>query len=61
MEIAISLGWNCMPAIKGIHLGLRQTKSNGYKTCPFDIGFTNYEGIILCLKEDFKYFMIHHI
>jgi hypothetical protein len=56
METAISLGWNCLPAIKGIHLGLRQTKANGYKTCPFDIGFTNYEGVMLCLEEDFKYF-----
>ena len=56
METTISLGWNCMPAIKGIHLGIRQTKANGYKTCPFDIGFTNYEGIMLCLEEDFTYF-----
>ena len=55
MEIAISLGWNCMPAIKGIHLGIRQTKGNGYKTCPFDIGLSNYEGIINCLREDFEY------
>ena len=55
METAISLGWNCMPAINGIQLGIRQTKWNGYKTCPFDIGFTNYEGIVLCLREDFKH------
>ena len=37
----ISLGWNCESAVKGVQSGIRNT---------------NYEGIMLCLKEDFKYF-----
>ena len=56
MEEAISLGWNCEAAWKGIDMGLRKLKKDGYNTCPFDICFTNYEGIILCIKEDFKFF-----
>jgi hypothetical protein len=56
METSISLGFNCLSAIKGVELGLRKRKADGYNTCPFDIGYTNYEGIILCLKEDFKHF-----
>jgi hypothetical protein len=56
METSISLGFNCLSAIKGIELGIRKTRADGYKTCPFDICYTNYEGINLCLKEDFKYF-----
>lgn len=55
-EDAISLGWNCESAMKGVDLGIRKRKANGYLTCPFDECLTNYDGIILCLKEDFKYF-----
>ena len=53
---AISLGWNCESAGKGVQLGIRKTKANGYQTCPFDECITNYDGIVLCLKEDFKHF-----
>ena len=56
MEESISLGWNCESASKGVSLGIRKTRENGYKTCPFDECITNYEGILLCIKEDFKYF-----
>lgn len=56
MSIAISLGWNCGSAGQGLELGLRKSKSGGYKTCPFDIMNTNYPGIIQCLKDDFKHF-----
>jgi hypothetical protein len=52
----ISIGWNCESAIKGVQLGIRKIKQNGYKTCPFDECITNYEGIVLCLKENFKHF-----
>jgi len=55
--ISISLGYNCQPAITGVKLALRKTKLNGYNTCPFDECVTNYYGIILCLKENFKYFI----
>jgi hypothetical protein len=53
---AISLGWNCESAMKGVSMGIRGIKVEGYNTCPFDECITNYEGVILCLKEDFKYF-----
>jgi hypothetical protein len=51
----ISLGWNCDSAIYGVVHGLRKTKNNGYKTCPFDEMITNYQGIINCIEDDFKY------
>jgi hypothetical protein len=56
----ISLGWNCESAIKGVEMGIRKRKSDGYQTCPFDECLTNYDGIILCLQEDFRYFCDPH-
>ena len=53
--IGISLGWKCATAATSIQMGLRTTKENGYKTCPFDMCFTNYLGIIECIKDNFKY------
>ena len=52
----ISLGWNCESAINAVNMGIRKRKQEGYLTCPFDECITNYDGIILCLKEDFKHF-----
>lgn len=40
--IGISLGWNCDAAGYAVKNKLRETKNNGYKTCPFDIMITNY-------------------
>ena len=37
-------------------MGIRSTKKNGYTTCPFDLCLTNYNGLIECIKDDFKYF-----
>jgi hypothetical protein len=54
MAEGISLGWNCTSAIKGVAMGLRSIKANGYKTCPFDEMITNYRGIIECIKDDFE-------
>ena len=54
-NIGISLGWNCNSAIWGVNNNIRSKKKNGYKTCPFDIMVTNYEGICECIKDDFKY------
>ena len=51
----ISLGWNCTSAIQGVYMGLRKTKQDGYKTCPFDEMLTNYKGIIECIKDNFEY------
>jgi len=53
---AISLGWDCGPAIQGVERGLRPTKEQGYQTCPFDLMITNYHGIVDCIQDDFKYF-----
>lgn len=55
-SIGISLGWNCYPAIYGVGNNLRGKKENGYKTCPFDECITNYDGIIKCITDDFKFF-----
>jgi hypothetical protein len=54
-EEGISLGWNCHSAFIGVSTGLRKTKQNGYKTCPFDEMITNYKGIIECIKDDFEF------
>lgn len=54
-EEGISLGWNCHSASVGVSLGLRKTKQDGYKTCPFDEMITNYRGIIECIKDDFEF------
>jgi hypothetical protein len=46
MTEGISLGWNCSSAVYGVSSGIRNTKQNGYKTCPFDGMITNYKGIV---------------
>ncbi len=56
MTIGISLGWNCAPAVHGVHHKIRATKSEGYKTCPFDEMISNYEGVVQCLNDDFQDF-----
>jgi len=55
-KTVISLGWDCCPAIHSVNNCLRPTKSNGYKTCPFDQMINNYKGLIECINDDFKYF-----
>lgn len=55
-KIGISLGWNCSAAIYGVKHKLRQTRAEGYKTCPFDICVTPYEGLVECLAADFEDF-----
>lgn len=54
--IGISLGVNCLSAQLGVALGLRATRAEGYKTGPFDLMTSNYEGMIRCLRDDFLYF-----
>lgn len=56
MTIGISLGWNCYPASYGVDNGLRKTKSNGYRTCPFDLMTSNYEGVVQCIQDNFEFF-----
>ena len=56
-SVGISLGWRCEATYLGIAFGIRNTKINGYNTCPFDIGVTNYIGVCKCIEDDFKYFL----
>lgn len=51
----VSFGWNCNGAIyrKNV-LGL--SKESGYKTLPFDIAATSYDGLCNCLEDDFNHF-----
>jgi hypothetical protein len=56
-NIAISLGYNCDPAMYGIENNLRKSKKDGYKTCPFDLMITNYDGVVKCILDDFSDFL----
>jgi hypothetical protein len=51
MSEGISLGWNCHSASAGVAMGIRNTKKNGYKTCPFDEIVSNYKGVIECIQD----------
>lgn len=55
-NIAISLGNRCATSIWGVANNFRETKENGYLTCPFDLCVTNYKGIIDCINDDFVHF-----
>jgi hypothetical protein len=55
-SIGISLGWRCKSALYGVDIGIRTRKLDGYKTCPFDKMVSNYEGLVQCIRDDFKYF-----
>jgi hypothetical protein len=59
-NIAISLGNVCYSAEWAVANGLRSTKANGYKTCPFDLMVSNYNGLIKCIYEDFQHFCNPH-
>lgn len=53
---AISLGNVCWSAVWAVAHNLRTKKTQGYKTCPFDLMVSNYTGIVKCINDDFKYF-----
>ena len=55
-KVGISLGLDCLPATWGVHSKFRESKENNYKTCPFDLMISNFDGIIKCIVEDFKNF-----
>ena len=55
-RVGISLGCNYYSAMYGVEHGIRGIKENGYKTCPFDLMISNFDGIIECIKDDFAYF-----
>lgn len=57
-KIYISIGTNCSPRgyIKE-HYNL--SKSNGYKSCPFDLCITKYDSLYDCIDTDFIDFFKH--
>ena len=56
MSEGISLGWNCYSASWAVNAGIRNTRENGYLTCPFDEMLSNYEGVVNCIENDFEGF-----
>jgi hypothetical protein len=52
----LSLGWNCDPAILSVSYGFRPNRAGGYRTGPFDLIMSNYDGLCRCLDEDFAHF-----
>ena len=52
-SIGISLGFNCEALNFALKNGIRNKKSDGYLTCPFDFMFASYMGVIKCIEEDF--------
>ena len=55
-KVCISLGNLCFSAVWATHNRLRSSKSDGYKTCVFDLMVSNYNGVVKCIQEDFKNF-----
>lgn len=55
-KVGISLGNVCFSAMWAVKNGLRKTKAEGYHTCPFDLMVSNYNGVVECIKTDFKDF-----
>jgi hypothetical protein len=56
MSVVISLGWNCDPATQSKNLGIRSSREQGYRTCPFDLMISNFPGVCECLETDFAEF-----
>ena len=54
--VGISLGRVCLPAMWAAKNNIRKTKGQGYNTCVFDLMISNYDGLVKCIKEDFKNF-----
>jgi len=55
-HIGISLGSCCLPANWGVANNYRETRADNYKTCPFDLMISNYNGMVQCILDDFKNF-----
>ena len=54
-RVGISLGMTCRAAKLAVEMGLRQTKAQGYRTGPFDMMLSTYEGVVQCLRDDFRH------
>lgn len=57
-KVGISLGNVCYSAQWGVENNIRSSRSEGYKTCPFDLMVSNYYGIVECINNDFESFVI---
>lgn len=57
MTIAISLGYNCRTSQLLVSNKWRETKAEGYNTCPFDLCIAPYEGVVSCILDDFRDFL----
>jgi hypothetical protein len=55
-NVGISIGFDCLSARYGVYSKLRLSKKDKYNTCPFDLMFSNYTGVVTCILDDFKYF-----
>ena len=53
--VGISLGNVCYSAFWATNNGMRKTRNEGYKTCPFDLMISNYKGTIACLNDNFSH------
>ena len=51
----VSLGYNCDPRIHMAH-NLNITRDAGYRSCPFDLCITPFQGLCECIETDFAYF-----
>lgn len=56
MDVGISLGGCCLPAVWGVHHKYRGRKIDHHKSCPFDQMIINYNTMVKCIVEDFKHF-----
>jgi hypothetical protein len=54
--VGISMGNCCEAAIWGCDNQVRLKKEDGYKTCPFDLCVSNYNGVVDCINNDFRDF-----
>jgi hypothetical protein len=52
----ISLGLNCLPRTHYTTAKIMNSKKDGYKSCPFDLMISSYEGICRLIENDFKDF-----
>lgn len=55
-KVGISLGNVCYSAQWAVENNIRSSRSEGYKTCPFDLMVSNYYGIVECINHDFESF-----
>ena len=56
MKTCISLGSNCLAATYAVYRKMRVDRKRGYKTCPFDLAFTDLNNALFCIENDFVNF-----